>query len=648
MTLFSLRDWRLGTKLSVMTSLTVVVLILILTLALTHHASTQIQRLTQQNMENQVRGISDMTALFSSTLSEEVGNYTTLFLNFLPKRFSLDEDQLITVGQTQSPTLRAGLKTLNLDQVLVNDFQERTGAVSTVFVRMGDEYLRVSTSLRNQAGERVVGTFLDKQSPAWQKIHQGETYQGVSLLFGKRYITQYQPVKDSNGKVVGVLFVGIDITKQYAEIRDKILDKSIGDNGRFYVINNTQGEQRGSFIFHPTEEGKRPDWPDSVAQQMLNQPQGVQESHDHQGGPTLLVWQQLPGWNWVIMGEVSETELLAPVHHSRNVFLMIGGALVAMFFLAFSYTVRRWISLPLQHVITQAREYSAGHLQATMRTSRRDEVGQLIYAINGIGEGLARIVLQVRTTTDEINHGTQTITASSTEISQHVSSQASSVEQTSASLEQLSASVKQTAANVDQTSELASKAAVTTQHGNDTVARSVLTMSEIKTASHNIAEITSVIESIAFQTNILALNAAVEAARAGEHGKGFAVVAAEVRALAQRSAHSAKEIGELIQNSINKIAQGHSLSEEMREVMESVAQGIEEFKLLINEINIAAKEQAAGISQVNLAMNQISQATQQNSAQITAAEHAAVVLNEKGEHLSQLVSIFVVKEKEVA
>lgn len=207
-------------------------------------------------------------------------------------------------------------------------------------------------------------------------------------------------------------------------------------------------------------------------------------------------------------------------------------------------------------------------------------------------------------------------------------------------MEQFGATVAQTAANVRQAMALVGEAASTVSQGGSTVARSVETMAEIRIASQSIADITHVIESIAFQTNILALNAAVEAARAGEHGKGFAVVAAEVRALAQRSANAAKEIDGLIASSIDKVAAGHALSEQTRDAMSHIVSHIEQVKTLMGEINIAAQEQAAGIGQVNLAMNHISHATHQSSDMINQSEHTAQHLSQKGHHLTQLVSIF--------
>ena len=639
----SFRRWSLGVKLSVITSLSVAALFLILTLALTHNASRQLQALTLENMENQVDGIGDMAAMFNSTLSEEVANYTALFQSFLPQAFSLDNTQKIAVGAEQAPVLRNGSKTLNMDEALVDDFQQRTGAISTIFVRMGDDFLRVSTSLRKQDGQRAIGTRLDRQSPAWKLAQEGKIFQGVSMLFGKRYITQYQPVKDSSGQVVAILFVGVDITKQYALIREKVLAKKLGDSGHFSVLSDAEGSTRGQYVFHPELEGKLPAWPAALEQQLLTQSHGTLEVKDNQGETQIMTWHHLPEWHWVILGEVNKASLLAPIEQTRDLFLLIGSALVVLFALGFIFVTRSWLSKPLQEVIELAQHYSAGNLQATLETRRHDEVGQLIVAINGIGDGLNRIVSQVRESAQDISDGTDAIALSSENISEQITRQAASVEETSASMEQLSATVEQNAANVSQALTLVGEAAQAVGKGGETVSRSVVTMTDIKSASQSIADITHVIESIAFQTNILALNAAVEAARAGEHGKGFAVVAAEVRALAQRSAVAAKEIDGLIENSLSKVVQGHNLSEQTRQSMEDIVGRMEQVKVLMSEINVASKEQAAGIGQVNLAMNHIGQATHQSTELVATSELTAQELSRKGHHLTELVQIFRVK-----
>ncbi|WP_337025536.1 methyl-accepting chemotaxis protein [Pantoea anthophila] len=642
MTRLSLSGLSLGVKLSVLTSLSVALLLLVLTLTQSHNASRQLENLAIDDMHNQVQGINEMASMFNATLTEEVSHYTNLFISFLPRRFSLDDSARIQVGAFSTPVLRAGLKTLNLDQVAVDDFTDRTAAVATIFVRDGDDFIRISTSLKKEDGSRAIGTQLDRTGAAWKSVHEGRTYQGLATLFGHRYITQYQPVKDESGRVVAILFVGVGIDKQYALMREKILARRLGDSGHFFVLNGTPGKTQGNYLFDQHNEGKQPGWDSAILQPLLTQPQGMQQV-EIDGEQKILAWQQLPGWNWVITGEVNRASLLAPITHSRNLFLMTGLILVVIFALGFVWYSRRAITHPLQQVIHLAEQYAAGNLQVNLKTTRSDEVGQLIVAINGIGNGLEKIVSQVRVAAQEISDGTDTIAVSSHNISEQIGRQASSVEQTSASMEQFGATVEHTADSLRQAMSLVAEASGIVSHGSQTVERSVNTMSAIKVSSQSIADITHVIESIAFQTNILALNAAVEAARAGEQGRGFAVVAAEVRALAQRSAQAAKEIDGLIATSIGNVAEGHQLSEQTRDAMTDIVTHIEQVQALMGEINVAAQQQAAGIGQVNLAMNQISQATHQNSELVAQAENSAQTLSDKGHHLTQLVSVFSLK-----
>ncbi|KKW52436.1 chemotaxis protein [Pantoea ananatis] len=639
---FSLSRTSLGVKLCAITSVSVGVLLLVLTLIQSQNASRQLESLAMDDMVNQVQGITEMASMFNATLTQEVGNYTQLFVSFLPKRFSRDETSRIQVGEFSTPTLRAGLKTLNLDQIAVDDFTDRTSAVATIFVRDGDNFIRVSTSLKKEDGSRAIGTQLDRTSGAWKKVTQGEIYRGLATLFGHRYITQYQPVKDDSGTVIAIIFVGVQIDKQYGLMREKVLARRLGDSGHFYVLNGTPGAMQGQYLFDKQAEGKRPDWQEGVLNAMLTQPEGVQQA-DIDGETKMLAWQQLPGWNWIVVGEVNRDSLLAPVIHSRNMFLITGLILVLLFAPCFVWYSRRAITRPLQQVIHLAEQYAAGNLLVHLATTRHDEVGQLINAINGIGEGLEKIVAQVRRAAQEISDGTDTIAASSHNISEQIGRQASSVEETSASMEQFGATVEHTADSLRQAMLLVAEASSIVDNGNQTVTRSVNTMSAINVSSQSIADITHVIESIAFQTNILALNAAVEAARAGEHGRGFAVVAAEVRALAQRSAQAAKEIDTLIATSIRHVAEGHALSEQTRDAMSEIVTHIEQVQALMGEINVAAQQQTAGIGQVNLAMNQISQATHQNSELVTQAEQTAQSLSDKGHHLTQLVSVFSIK-----
>lgn len=635
-----IRRAGLGTKLSLLTGVSVAALFLLFTSLMSHKASQQLEALAIEDLHNQATGVADMVEMFSSSLSEEVERYTRQFSTFIPQPVSLDATQTRTISGLTVPLLKGGETELHENNAIPDDFFQRTGSIATLFVRNGDSFVRVATSLRKEDGERAIGTQLDSNSPALAPVLHGDIYRGLAQLFGKRYITQYQPVKDASGKTIAILFVGVDITHSWDIMRDKILQRRLGESGRFFVLNRSAGKNYGTWLFHASEEGQRPQWGEESEQQLLTLASGTLERKSKDGRTMLVSWTALPGWNWTIVGEVDKAVLLQDVTRLRNQFL-IAGVLVSLLFAAlFVIITRRWLTRPLREVTALAQTYASGDLRASLTSTRQDEVGQLIHAINGIGNGLQNMVQQVREAAGDIHFATNALAADSSEISDQINKQASSVEETSASMEQLAATVQQNAASMEQTQHLVNETSQAVQSGGQTVGRAVATMSDIRSASQRIADITQVIESIAFQTNILALNAAVEAARAGEHGKGFAVVAQEVRALAARSANAVKEIEALIDDTLQKVTEGHTLSEQTRQAMTSIIDHMDNINQLVTEINHASREQSAGINQVNLAMTHIGDATHVNAERVSRSEETAQTLREKGAHLKQLVSLF--------
>lgn len=584
-----------------------------------------------------------MVQMFDTSISEEVANYTKLFSSYLPQPLAIDPSQVRTINGLSVPLLKGGEVELHENNRIADDFLTRTGAISTLFVKNGNNFVRVATSLRTESGERAIGTLLDTASPAFATVSNGQTYQGLALLFGKRYITQYQPIKSQSGQVIGIIFVGVDISHSWDVMRNKILTRHLGESGRFFVLDRGQGKTHGQYLFDAHNEGKQPSWDNTIQRQLLSDKSGTVEYTADDGRVLEMAYTPLPGWNWTIVGEVDKSALLANINTLRDRSLIAGIVLSALFAVVFVLFIRRMLSRPLQDVIALARQYAQGDLHATLTVARHDEVGQLINAINGIGEGVQNIVQQVRGAAEEIQVGTNALVEDSSEISEQINKQASSVEETSASMEQLTATVEQTAENMEKTQDLVNETSLTVHQGNETVSQAVATMDDIHNASKRIEDITHVIESIAFQTNILALNAAVEAARAGEHGKGFAVVAQEVRALAARSTNAVKEIEQLIGDTLNKVKEGHVLSAQTSQAMNAITQRIDNINQLVTEINHASREQSTGIQQVNIAMTQIGEASHINADRVSRSEHTAQILSEKGVHLTELVSLFRLK-----
>ncbi|NHZ92343.1 HAMP domain-containing protein [Massilia sp. CCM 8733] len=308
--------------------------------------------------------------------------------------------------------------------------------------------------------------------------------------------------------------------------------------------------------------------------------------------------------------------------------------------IAVGWALVRAISAPLQEAMQIAMRVADGDLTGRIVTHSRNEIGALLGAMDKMKSNLAQIVSEVRNSTDTISSASSEIAAGNTDLSDRTSSQASSLEQTAASMEELTSTVRQNADNARQANVLAMPASEVASKGGLVVAQVVETMGSINASSKKIVDIIAVIDGIAFQTNILALNAAVEAARAGEQGRGFAVVASEVRNLAQRSAGAAKEIKQLIGDSVDKVDSGAKLVDQAGLTMQEIVTSIHRVTDIMGEITTASAEQTAGIDQINEAVGQMDSITQQNVALVEEAAAAAGLLQEQAGTLTQVVSVF--------
>ena len=312
--------------------------------------------------------------------------------------------------------------------------------------------------------------------------------------------------------------------------------------------------------------------------------------------------------------------------------LLIAAWLFAGFFLASRNS--------LEHTTLYAGEIAKGNLSAKMATSARDELGDVQRALGVMGESLHDLTAEVRLNAGEIANAARQISVGNTDLSARTEEQASTLEETASSMEEFTSTIRQNADSTKLANGLALSATDAARKGGAVAGMAVEKMAAISAGSRKIGDIISVIDGIAFQTNILALNAAVEAARAGEHGRGFAVVAAEVRALAQRSASAAKEIKVLIGDSVEQINDGARLVTEAGSSMQIIVAGIQKVTDIINEISVASNEQAAGIEQVNRAIVQMEDVTQQNAALVEEAAAAAESMRDQADVLLELVSRF--------
>ena len=361
-----------------------------------------------------------------------------------------------------------------------------------------------------------------------------------------------------------------------------------------------------------------------------------------QAGPATQKWQDALDEN-VAYQEANtqkQYELATTDYEQARALLVAANVLSVVLAALLGWLISRSITGPMRRACSAAERMAAGDLTAELRADGKDETAQLVGALVNMKDNLRRIVGGVLQNADSVATASSQIAQGNLDLSQRTEQQASALEETAASMEQLSSTVKQNAENAKQANQLALGASTVAVQGGEVVAQVVGTMKSINDSSKKIADIISVIDGIAFQTNILALNAAVEAARAGEQGRGFAVVAGEVRNLAQRSAEAAKEIKSLITTSVERVEQGTAQADQAGSTMTEVVSSIKRVTDIMGEISAASSEQSAGVAQVGQAVSLMDQVTQQNAALVEESAAAAESLKSQAQQLVQAVAVF--------
>ena len=650
-------ELSIGTKISIATFGLVALVFTLYAWTLGYSSS----RLAEQNAANgmrlQTQSVIDMIEMVDNAVLEDANRSGKRFASIFPAKFSLDTSRSIDVNGVSTPVLRSGETDLNMDFSSVDTFTSTSGVPATIFVKSGSDFIRVSTSLKKENGDRAIGTVLDHAHPAYALVSAGKSYTGVAKLFGKDYSTNYEPIRDDSGAVIGVLFVGFDITVLMKTLKEKIAAIKVGKAGYFFVVNTKPGNEAGTLIVHPTKTGQKVlETKDAdgrlFIKEMLEQGKGTMRYPLASTGQDnvhtterMAMFDTYPRWNWLVAGSADTKEFTKDVVDLGNRYALFGVIAVVVLVALLYQLMRVAVIRPLLQATDAAQHLAKGDLTVVIDVTRKDEVGALLMAMNGISNGLSNVIVQVRDATGQIGVSSGEIATGNMDLSARTESQASSLEETSSAMEQLASTVRQNADNARQANDLVQLASGIALKGGQAVAGVVQTMGSIKASSSKIVDIISVIDGIAFQTNILALNAAVEAARAGEEGRGFAVVAAEVRSLAQRSAAAAKEIKGLITDSVERVDAGSALVGEAGKDMQAIVASVQKITDIMSDINAASSEQSTGIDHINEAIIQIDGMTQQNAALVEEASAAAVSLQEQARQLGQLVEIFHIDER---
>nr|WP_070887181.1 methyl-accepting chemotaxis protein [Pseudomonas argentinensis] len=563
--------WQLATALAAM----LVLLISVSTVFALRSLSSANLVTREEHLGSEARLLADQLSTFHESLRESTQRLAGLFERRFNSGLRVSPDERVAVGSLQAPALYLGDTRLNNDFSEVDEFHRLTAGVATIFVRDGEDFVRVTTSLTKQDGGRAIGTVLDRNHPAYARLLAGDSYVGRALLFERFYMTQYTPVRDSAGRVIAVLFVGFDYTDAQNAQFANLERFRIGSTGSLALL-----DDQNKWLVAPYG-AQRPEQLTGNMSNVLGNP-GKGGFWNDGSEDFYSVAVPFAGGPWTVVASMPEAEIQAVTWRVGSQLAIGSLVTLVLAVLAVIWLLRRKLR-PLGDLVRQAQALGAGDLSVRLQITSHDEIGELSRSFNQMSEALSTMVARIRSAAGNVSQRAEALSGLSRGAYEGIEQQSGEISSMAGAVEEFSATSLNIADNMRSTERMASENASQTRIGRTSMEEASNALEQISQSvnsaakvidslgqrSQEIGGILSVITSIADQTNLLALNAAIEAARAGEQGRGFAVVADEVRSLAGRTREATTEISSMIGSIQGETSSAISTMEQGRQLMQN-------------------------------------------------------------------------------
>lgn len=645
---------------------------------------------TERAVSTQAEGLKQTMDIAYKLSESSVTQLADLFEGQFKGELIVDPSQMISI----TPEIEGPMVTLDTSFItgnfgVVDNFTQMTGGIATVFVRTGDDYLRISTSLKKENGDRAVGTKLDRSHPSYAKVIKGETYVGEALLFGKRYMSKYLPIKSSDGQHDLILYIGFDMTNLFADVQNAVLGTKIGETGVPYVLYTT-GANAGKVMMHSQLKGdefKELAATQKDLQTLLNNiaasDSGIQQINwnDPKSGENrseFVAFSKVPQWGGAtVIAPALESEMFSTIYSMTALMIIMGLAATAFIALTLYWVTSR-LTASTKGLTALALKLGNGDMTARAdeevtngNVTTKNEISLLARSMNRMAESMEQALSAVKRSTDQVQEASEDLVHTSEELNRGASSGSDAASGMAAAVEEMSSSISSVGESATEAKDVSNKARQLADDGLGAINSATQQMHKISqnvqgTAdviqqlgeqSREISEIALIIKGIAEQTNLLALNAAIEAARAGEQGRGFSVVADEVRKLAERTRKSTDDIHgmiEAIQNSsgvavnnmdmaVESVKKGVELVDRAGQAMNQITADSSAVAHSVENIHAALLEQNQASESIGQQVEVVAQLSEGNLDMARRASNAVSGLKGVATDLSNILKKFQVK-----